>query len=106
MQINRYICAVIRIKEIEIMRIKEVIKEKGLTMKEVAHRMGVKSSTLSRAINGNTTVVTLKRIADVLGVSISELMEKQETAHICPHCNGELYVKINVMKKFRYLKKG
>jgi hypothetical protein len=32
---------------------------------------------------------------------LSYLTMKQETAHICPHCNGELYVKINVMKNFR-----
>ncbi len=55
------------------MRIKEIIKEKGLTVAEVAVRMGVTSPSLSRAINGNTTVDMLNRIATALDVPIASL---------------------------------
>ena len=55
------------------MRIKEIIKEKGLTVAEVAARMGVTSPSLSRAINGNTTVEMLNRIATALDVPVASL---------------------------------
>lgn len=61
------------------MRIKEVIKEKGLTVEKVASRMGVKSPSLSRAINGNTTVEMLNRIAKALEVPVTELFESDES---------------------------
>lgn len=55
------------------MRIKEAIKEKGLTVAEVATRMGVKGPALSQVINGNPTVEMLNKIAAVLEVDIREL---------------------------------
>lgn len=90
------------------MRIKEAIKEQGLTVQEVARRMGVKSPTLSRAINGNPTIGMLQRIADVLEISISELIEKPKhltNVHICPYCGGELFAKVSVSKYFKINKK-
>jgi transcriptional regulator with XRE-family HTH domain len=55
------------------MRIKELIKEKGLTVAEVAQRMNVKAPSLSNVINGNPTVEMLVRIAKALEVDIREL---------------------------------
>lgn len=59
------------------LRIKEVIKEKGTTMSEVAERIGTKQAALSRAISedGNPTLSLLKRTADALGVPITDLFE-------------------------------
>jgi len=57
------------------MRIKKLIKEKGTTVAEVAQRMGVTSPSLSRAINGNTTVEMLNRIAIALNVPITDLFD-------------------------------
>lgn len=59
------------------LRIKEVIKEKGTTMSEVAERIGTKQAALSRAISedGNPTLSLLTRTADALGVPITELFE-------------------------------
>ena len=59
------------------LRIKEVIKEKGTTMSEVAEKIGTKQAALSRAISedGNPTLSLLKRTADALGVSITDLFE-------------------------------
>lgn len=61
------------------MRIKEVIKEKGLTVAEVAARMGVVPPALSRVINGNPTVEMLERIAKALEVNIRVLFEDTGT---------------------------
>ena len=79
------------------MRIKEIIKEKGVTAKEVARRMGVKPPHLSRAINENTTVETLKKIAAALDVPIAELFEKpaNSVTH-CPYCGKRLTIEITI----------
>ena len=75
------------------MRIKEVIKEKGLTVKEVAEKMGIQPPSLSRAINENTTVDMLKRIADVLEVPVTELFEQPKSnVYNCPNCGVQLEV--------------
>ena len=52
------------------LRIKEIAKSKGLTLTEIAEKLGV---SLSNSINGNPTVETLQKIADALGVHVSDL---------------------------------
>ena len=53
--------------------VKEVCKEKGLTIQDLADKMEMKRESLSRAINGNPTLETLERIASALDVNVSEL---------------------------------
>lgn len=55
------------------MRIKEVIKDKGMTVSSLAEKMGIKQESLSRAINGNPTLETIDKIACHLGVEVWEL---------------------------------
>lgn len=58
------------------MRIKEAIKERGLTVGAVASRMGVVPQALSRVINGNPTVEMVERVAAAIGVPVSDLFDK------------------------------
>lgn len=75
------------------MRIKEVIKEKGLTVGAVASRMGVVPQALSRVINGNPTVEMVERVAAAIGVPASELFEQPKANTItCPYCGGKIKV--------------
>ena len=67
------------------LRVKEVCKEKGTTITGLAERLNMKQVSLSRIINGNPTVGTLKKIADTLGVSLIELF-----AANCPKCGARL----------------
>ena len=53
--------------------VKEVCKEKGLTIQDLADKMEMKRESLSRAINGNPTLETLEKIASALGVDVPEL---------------------------------
>ena len=64
------------------MRIKEVCKEKGITVSQLAEKMGIKQESLSRAINGNPTLETLERIANALEVDITELFAPSSSGGI------------------------
>lgn len=63
------------------LRIKEICKQKGVSIADLADRVGLKRESLSRMINGNsgTTLDTLKKIADVLEVKLTDLFEKKES---------------------------
>lgn len=75
------------------LRIKDVIKEKGLTIQSLADQMGINRVNLSSSINGNPTIETLGKIADALNVPVSDLFEQpQQNIITCPHCNGKIKV--------------
>ena len=75
------------------LRVKEVCKEKGVTVTSIAEHLGIKQESLSRAINGNPTIETLEKIANALNVPISELFEQPGTDVInCPYCGGKIKV--------------
>lgn len=57
------------------LRIKEICKNKGLTLGELADKMSIKRESLSRAINGKPNLDTLEKIAGALGVKITDLFE-------------------------------
>lgn len=57
------------------LRIKDLLKEKGVTAKELAERIGISQPAMSFAINGNPTVETLDKIAKALGVTIPDLFD-------------------------------
>lgn len=57
------------------LRIKEVLKEKGITLKDLAIMLGITNVALSRIANGNTTIETLRKIAYVLDVDVRDLIE-------------------------------
>ena len=79
------------------LRVKEICKEKGITIQELADNMEMKRESLSRAINGNPTLETLEKIATALGVNITELFDqpKNNTAGItCPHCGKNINIKV------------
>lgn len=59
------------------LRIKQLVKEKGMTMAEVAKKLGVNPVNLSSAINGNPTLSTLGKIAEVLNVEVIDLFERE-----------------------------
>lgn len=62
------------------LRVKDICKENGITIGELADKMQMVRESLSRAINGNPTLDTLERIATALNVPITELFstDKQD----------------------------
>ena len=56
------------------LRIKEIAKAKGITMGEIADKMGINPVNLSASLNGNPTLNRLQEVAAILGVEVSDLV--------------------------------
>lgn len=71
------------------LRVTELSKKQKLTLRDLANEMGIAYSTLTNILSkGNPTLETLSRMADALGVPITELFEKPTLR--CPVCGAEL----------------
>lgn len=73
------------------LRIKELCREKHITMKEIAEKLGINPITLSQSLSGNPTLSRLTEVADILGVDVSELFEHHSKSFVygCLYIDGE-----------------
>ena len=82
----------------ELLRLKELLKEKNITGKDLAQSLGVTPNTISRIAQGATfpSGDMLKRIADELDVDIRELFipTKESTREVVYIKRGETYVNV------------
>lgn len=84
------------------LRIKEILKEKGVTQTELADKIGITQVGLNRMINGNPTAETLLKIAEALDVDIRELFEPTKDDDNIP-----IYIKDGEsLKEIGEIKKG
>lgn len=76
------------------LRVKELLKERGMMMKDFAEQIGISRETLTRALQGNPQYSTLKTIADGLGLSVRDLFKPQQEQLLqgVITYNGEAYV--------------
>ena len=56
-------------------KVKELCRERGMQLRDLAEKIGVAPESLSRAINGNPQLSTLENIADALGIVVGDLFE-------------------------------
>lgn len=74
------------------LKIKDVAKSKGMTMAQIAERLGINPITLSQSLNGNPTLSRLTEVANVLGVDVSELFVQprgKQDIHGCIFVDGD-----------------
>lgn len=82
------------------MRIKEILKEKGITLSQLADTMGVSRQALSRQVAGKLLVEKAEEIANALDVPMwqlfasSEEVQKGNSNIVCPHCGNPIKVTI------------
>ena len=87
------------------MNIKKVIKDSGWTLEQLAAEMknkngekGVTQSSVSQMLNGNPTLDKLQEIANIIGISVSELLKDEndlkKTSVTCPHCGKEIKIEV------------
>ena len=63
---------------VEGLMVREILQERGLKLKDLAEQIGMKSESLSRALQGNPQYGTLKKIADYFNVSVRDLFRVEE----------------------------
>ncbi|WP_366902372.1 helix-turn-helix transcriptional regulator [uncultured Alistipes sp.] len=81
---------------IMLLRIKEISKEKGVSITKLAELVGITQPNMSNVANGKTlpSLDLLGRIAAALDVSPSELFEAPKEGTItCPHCGKLITIK-------------
>lgn len=77
------------------LRIKDILKEKNISVIELAELLEVSTNTASRQINCNPSfpsVETLQKIADALNVHITELFQQPTKNTGIPEVHGFLKV--------------
>lgn len=91
------------------MRVKEILKDKQLTLNDLAQKLGVSRQALYLQINNNPRISTLQRIADALGVPVGQLFDQtpqptnaDHNVVTCPHCGEKLVINLSVSDKKHY----
>jgi transcriptional regulator with XRE-family HTH domain len=87
-----------------VVRIKDIMTEKGITSVSLSEKVGVSKVTISNLINNKTmpSLDTLEKIAEALEVPMWQLfastdeVRPKETSIICPNCGKEIKI---VVKK-------
>lgn len=82
-------------------RVKQICNSQGMTLKDLASKMGIASESLSRTLNGNPQLATLENIAKCLDINVRDLFpSSNETNSISLHSiisyNGNTYIADNL----------
>lgn len=93
------------------MRVKELLKIKGITQKEFAEKLGMTPIGLSQILSGKPSYTTLEKIASALDVDVWELLISPEdiikkyssgkdevNIQTCPHCGKPIVIKTELLK--------
>lgn len=87
------------------LRIKEILKEKGMTAKQLAESMGKAPQYLNSVINGGkgASLNTLQEVAKALDVPIASLFADYKVNQVnyvkCPKCGENIPVEISIKGK-------
>lgn len=93
LKIKSFLCAKIALV---IMNIKSKIISQGFTISKVAKEMDITQPSLSSILkNGNPELNTLRRIADIIGLSVVDLISDDDFKREirCPRCGQVITLK-------------
>lgn len=84
----------------ELLRLKEILKEKGITGKELAEKVGVTPVAISNITSGNSFPKgdLLKAIAEALGVSVKDLFTPGEDEEAIYIKRDDKFIKVGEIK--------
>ena len=75
------------------LRVVEIAHSKGMTMADIAKKVGISRVNLSNSLNGNPTLSRLTEVAKILGVEVSELFKPASTQKVVSgylECDGRI----------------
>jgi len=81
-------------------RVKEILKERGITLNELAETLGVSRQALSRQVQGKMLIETAEKIAAALDVPLWQLfadpvvVSNDGTKLLCPHCGQPITIEV------------
>lgn len=80
------------------LRIKEIAKEKKVSISALASMVGITQPNLSNIVNDKSkpSLETLEKIADALEVPITELFSNGNIIP-CPHCGKPISIKVDAV---------
>ena len=73
--------------------VKEYLSEQGITQRELAERLGISPSVLSKRLNDDISLKELSEIADALGVPYTRIVadpNEVDGTGVCPQCGEEI----------------
>lgn len=75
------------------LKLKEILAQRGITLKDFAHMSGISQSNLSNYLNGNIspTLETLKKMASFLNIEIVELFKEKNDIELYVRYEEILY---------------
>lgn len=59
-------------------KIKEILKDRGMTMQQLAERLGIHRTNLFTSLSGNPTLSRLEDIARILDVKVTDLFREDD----------------------------
>jgi transcriptional regulator with XRE-family HTH domain len=82
------------------LRIKEILKEKGMSQIELSQELGMTPVALSQRMNGHLSCTTefMEKVAQVLGVSFISLIEDDTSRVVSTFTSGEKHFEIREVK--------
>lgn len=75
------------------LRVKEICKEKNMTLADLAEKMEISASALSQNLK-KPSFDTLVKLANALNVEVAELFTSSKPTITCPHCGKPIHIEI------------
>lgn len=73
----------------------QILKKRGIKQKDLADKLGITPQTLHSTLKNNPTVLSLQKIAEVIGCEMADFFPpSSKSTHspelICPHCHRRI----------------